>query len=186
MDNLFPSAQSKIQRANKHIRDLNSMLSEFGDSEFYELTVEFDPIRKTNHLRFDIDASGFTTDAALITGDVLHNLRSALDILYYEVVAEGTGTRWTRFPICDKRGDLIRRLDAALSSHQVSIGMHDFIIDTIKPYQDGNYALWALHDLNILDKHKLLIPAMQVVRFEGVRLEDELRRNGRKERIHYG
>ena len=47
-------------------------------------------------------------DAALITGDALHNLRSALDLLFYQAMHESTGTtdKYTRFPIRDERRNL--------------------------------------------------------------------------------
>lgn len=32
----------------------------------------------------------------------------------------------------------------------------------VKAYKGGNDDLWALHELNILDKHRLLLPVIQV------------------------
>ncbi len=49
----------------------------------------------------------------------------------------------------------------------------DLIMDVIKPYKGGNDALWALHDLNILDKHRILLPVMQLNAVNGIRFEYE-------------
>src|ERR1700722_15469893 len=102
---MFEHARLKLRRANKHIADINSLLSTFSDSDFYRLSIENDARQGTNFLRIDIDESGFPVDdAALIIGDALHNLRSALDQLYYRVVVvhcSGVPSKWTRFPIFD-------------------------------------------------------------------------------------
>jgi hypothetical protein len=123
-----------------------------------------------------VDASRFPlNDCALIIGDVLHNLRSSLDYLQYEVVhlCGGVSTKWTRFPIQETREALVAPLKGALERSQITPVVHDFILDTIKPYQIGNYSLWALHRLNIADKHELLVPIFKVMRFGDIYLEDD-------------
>jgi hypothetical protein len=49
-------------------------------------------------------------------------------------------------------------------------------LDTIKPYETGNYPIWALDDLNIRDKHQLLVPVLKLMRVEGINLEDDKNR----------
>jgi hypothetical protein len=46
-------------------------------------------------------------------------------------------------------------------------------LDTIKPYKAGNMPLWALDDMNIRDKHQLLLPVLKLLKFDGIRLEDD-------------
>jgi hypothetical protein len=117
---------------------------------------------------------GASDDAALIIGDALHNLRSALDLLYFQVVlAWGKTTKWTRFPIRDTREELIGPLKNALETNQISKSVHDFILDTVKPYKAGNYPVWAVDDLNVWDKHQLLIPVLKVMCFVDIRLETD-------------
>ncbi len=43
----------------------------------------------------------------------------------------------------------------------------------IKSYQGGNPAIWGLHNLNIRDKHEMLVPALKLMAVLDVRLEDE-------------
>jgi hypothetical protein len=113
-----------------------------------------------------------------VIGDALHNLRSALDLLYYATVLEcgGVPTKWTRFPVRDTRDALIAPLTGALEKQQINAKVSEVILDVVKPYETGNYALWALDDLNIRDKHQLLVPVFQLMRFGGIRLEDDQHR----------
>jgi hypothetical protein len=163
----------------KHIRDLNQLLDTFAKSDFYVVTVE--EYKGKNHVRIDIDKSGFSTiEAALIIGDALHNLKSALDLLYFKAMRETTGTvdHRTRFPIRDEREELVAAVDGglkkkALTDDPSALKIRTVIVDVIKPYQAGNPTLWALHDMNITDKHQLLIPVFDVMRFTDIRLEDD-------------
>ena len=45
-------------------------------------------------------------------------------------------------------------------------------MNTIRPYKGGNDALCALHDLDIIDKHRLLIPTINYTAVRGVSAED--------------
>jgi hypothetical protein len=98
---------------------------------------------------------------ALLTGDILHNLRGALDHLAYQLFiigtkgAQGVGAH-IYFPICKdlqtyegQKGGKTKGIKAdALAA-----------IDALKPYKGGNDALWLLHSLNTIDKHRLLMTA---------------------------
>src|ERR1700680_3024770 len=108
MDIRFHGSRLKIERANEHILDLNGVLLRFIRSDFYTVRVDRDARKGTSHLCIDFDPSPFPSeDAALVIGDALHNLRSALDLLYYEVVRECGASKWTRFPVRDTRDELI-------------------------------------------------------------------------------
>lgn len=91
----FSASRRKVERAMKHVHDLNQLLDTFAKSDFYSVSVEE---RKGSNY----DKPGFSaTDAALIIGDALHNFKSALDMLYYQAMYETTGVtdHRTRFPI---------------------------------------------------------------------------------------
>ena len=80
---------------------------------------------------------------------------------------------WTSFPISDTWKKLVPRLNSALKKKKISEAFSKYILDTVKPYETGNYYLWALHHLNNLDKHQLVIPVLQAMEFHDVRLEDD-------------
>lgn len=174
----FPDSREKVKRAMKHIRDLDELISIFSTSDFYSLTVK--EYRGQNCV-FIIFVRQFPeTTAALIIGDALHNMRSALDLLYYRAFDGITAMadHRTRFPIRDTREELISSIDGGLKekklvNHAGAIGLRDFVVNDMKAYQTGNWPLWALHDMNITDKHKLLIPVFKIMRFADIRLEDQ-------------
>jgi hypothetical protein len=164
------ASREKVKRAEKHIRDLDVLLSTLAN--LYSLAVEQDSRQKISFLKFDIQTSPQELiDCALVIGDALHNLRSALDVLYYgQVVGQ---TRYTRFPILDTREKLVVTLENALEKKQITPEIYSLILDTVQPYEAGNYPLWFLDKLNIRDKHQLLIPVEKLMRFDNIRLEDD-------------
>ncbi len=126
-----------------------------------------------------------TEDAAVLIGDVLHNLRSALDILWNDVIVEcgGAPTKWSRFPVRDTADELIAPLANLLKQKQIEIEVQRLLLDHIKPYEAGNYSIWALDDLNIRDKHQLLIPVLKIMHIRGVCFEDECGKEWPLERL---
>ena len=174
----FRGSRLKVERAYKHIADVSSILEAFIGSDFYDLTVDKDPETGENFLRCAIKSRLEEEKIALIIGDALHNLRSALDLLYFETVelCDGASTKWTRFPFADTRDQLIGRLHSALEKKQITRNVYNLILNIVKPYEGGSAALWTLDDLNITDKHQLLIPVLKLVMLRDVRFEDEQHR----------
>jgi hypothetical protein len=175
----FRGSRLKVERADKHIADINSLLEVFIGSDFYDLTIDKDFDTGENILRCNIKTRMEEEKIALIIGDALHNLRSALDLLYYETVGlcNGTATKWTRFPFADTRDQLVgRSLNPALEKKQITRNVYNLILNIVKPYEGGNVALWTLDDLNITDKHQLLIPVFKLMMLRDVRFEDEQHR----------
>jgi len=163
----------------QHVRDLKNLLQFFAGSNFYSVSVQ--EYKGSNCLSFEIDKSGFNMiNAALLIGDALHNLKSALDILYFQTfnAATGMADHRTRFPIRNEREELIVGIDGGLkkkglTDHSSAVQIFDLLLDIVKPYQAGNYPLWALHELNILDKHQLLIPVFDMMRVTEICFEDD-------------
>jgi hypothetical protein len=84
----------------------------------------------------------------------------------------------TRFPIREGRQELVVAINGGLkekglADNPSALAIRDVIVDVVKAYQAGNYTLWALHDMNIRDKHQLLIPVFDLMQFSDIRLEDD-------------
>jgi hypothetical protein len=151
----------KVERAKKHIRDLEVETRDFLDSYPYEVSIKPDP-QVAEAIKYHIVSVRETPNPILaIVGDTLFNLRAALDHLAYQLaLVNGTRDRKilkaTSFPIFD---------DATIyktNVHRKVQGMSQAAIDVIdatKPYKGGNDTLWRLHSLNNLDKHRFLITA---------------------------
>jgi hypothetical protein len=149
------SARIKIERAKYHIGDLDRRVRVFSDSDPCEIYSEQDPqtgdcVYKVKSLR------PIPPEIACIIGDAIHNLRSALDHLACGLVKANDGvlTRRTAFPIFDSAAQYKAQSPAKVKGMSGSAVRG---IDALEPYAGGNEDLWLLHDLDITDKHKLLL-----------------------------
>jgi hypothetical protein len=155
--NRLASVQAKIKRAQKHIQELDVALKAFFDTNPYVVGAKRDP-QTRKPIYYLVSVKEVDTDIAAIAGNVLQDLRSALDHLAYQLVQVGTGRpgpfTHVYFPIFDSA----TRYEAGKLAQ--TKGMRQDAIDTIdavKPYKGGNDTLWRLHRLTIVDKHRLLV-----------------------------
>ena len=158
----FAGAKLKVQRAKKHIRELQSLLDSWIDTNPYQVSVNEDAKTGLNYVSLEVTQT-IPDDIALVIGDVIHNFRSVLDFIAYEIVtaAGGSGNR-VYFPFEGDR-DSLKASSKYTTIKSVSKKAASLILDTIKPYKTGNYTLWALNKIDNIDKHRLLIPSIQVV-----------------------
>src|SRR5688572_11387500 len=165
---IFHSAKLKIERANKHINDLNNLINSFVASDFYRFHVEVDSNTGDNLLKLEF-TDFMPSEGVLILGDAVHNLHSALDLMICEIVLKSgkTPDNATKFPFHGKRQEVIGQINSGKIKAAGPI-VRDLIVDMIKPYRGGNDLLYGLHDLDILDKHRLLIVVIAVVSLTGV------------------
>jgi len=99
-------------------------------------------------------------DALTAAGDVIHNLRGALDHLAYQMTKAHrpqTTERELRgiyFPICKSKSSY----EKTLKSYKKFFGPEAIkLLDALKPYKGGNEALFRLHELDNFSKHRLLL-----------------------------
>lgn len=163
----FFQARLKVQRAHRHISELQHVLSEFGKSEFYRLNPDPD----THGLVLEV-AKPMPAEIPLAVGDAVHSLRSALDYIASEIVrTSGLNANNVYFPLHETRENLVDALDKGLIK-QASPKLITIILNKIKPYKTGNYPLWALNKIDVIDKHRLLIPVLNVTAIRGINAED--------------
>jgi hypothetical protein len=164
------SAFLKIDRAAKHIEELNELVHQtrpFG----YIVETDTETGQRT---AFPTKNEAVINAMALIIGDVVHNLRSALDHAYWLIVC---GTERERFfsifrshrPPAEREAlvqfpfakdakslnDALRRRFA----HYAGTGFF-CALRQLRPHgpPGGNDLLYLIHQVDILDKHRLLIP----------------------------
>jgi hypothetical protein len=161
----------KVDRAREHIRELHSEIRRFHSRDPYSIVENLDPETgesvKTLRIRRRMPPR-----LAVIVGDVVHNLRSSLDHLAWQLVLANheVPTRRTAFPISDTVAEFesrgLRKIQGV--GHEAAC-----LIKGLKPFKGGNDALWSLHQLNIIDKHRLLVTidlVRQGMRMGGVEL----------------
>lgn len=154
--------RAKIERAEEHINDLDSRIVAFLKSEAYSVSVEDDP--KTDERAYRVHFhSPIPLALSLVAGDALHNLRSALDHLVWQLVeaAGNMPTRETAYPIFKDASAAHKFFQKSKAKPDPKIkgvpGAAVQLIEATNPYQGGNNQLWAVHELNNIDKHRLLI-----------------------------
>jgi len=129
--------------------------------------------RVTGHAHHDLREYSFTAYGppvsarfSVLAGEVIHHLRSCLDHLVWQlVVANGQQpTERNEFPICDtatrfaeacRRGKL-RGVSASAQTR----------IESLQPYHSTKVednCLWVIHELDRIDKHRLLVVVLAVV-----------------------
>jgi hypothetical protein len=147
----------KINRAEQHIRDVQTAHTLFLNSHPYTIAVRHHP-QTGQPIYYLAEARDVPAELPLISGDALHNLRSALDYLACTLV-RGNGeipNRNTGFPVLQKAP--LSPKDE-LFARKVK-GMKQAVIDAIwdiGSYKGGDNVLWRLHSLDNIDKHRLLV-----------------------------
>jgi hypothetical protein len=145
----------KLRRAERHIEDLAAKVDDYLSSEkSFRLGEKSDPA--SGCTRTVVLGEEPPYELPLIAGDAVHNLRSALDLLVWQLVLANDGTPSERdaFPIAKDSAAYVNRANEALA--QVSDAARSQI-DLLKPYDGGNDDLWHVHRLDIADKHRLLL-----------------------------
>ncbi len=145
----------KLNRAKRILNSLILDVQKFFYSNPYSVFESEDPRTGDWSLRLKINNNPPSEWSAEV-GDIIHNLRSALDLLIYQLfIANGSNMiKDTGFPIYDKKKDLNKNgLKRIYGINPNAIN----IIKTIKPYRRGNLRLWQLHQVDIVDKHKIII-----------------------------
>lgn len=151
------NSELRIGRAKKHLEEVESLISD--SNPFYYL-VESD-ILTGDRATFSRANKAVIDQIKIISGDVIHNLRTAVDNAYWDIVSkyvdDKKDERNIQFPFCEKQenlASLIRRRQAdRVGETFVSA------ITTMKPYKiDGNKIFTLIHELDISDKHKFPTP----------------------------
>ncbi len=144
----------KVKRAKNHIRHLSKRRVGFIKSNTYFGVPKFDP--KTNRMQFILgEIPQVDTDIQLLLGDIAHNLRSALDHLAWELARSvGVSDPMVYFPI--SKDEKIYKAESGGKTIGIPKDAKDFI-DRIGPYGGHDDLLWGLHELDRIDKHRLVL-----------------------------
>lgn len=169
----FAAATLKVERANKHIADLDAIISALPDA--YTSIIEPNEKLGQTIKYFPPDVAKIAADMAVIIGDAIHNLRVAVEYAYLGAVqrhAPSVLDKHTKFPT----GETRKNIEDALKSrkiHVLSPKLFDRILADIKPYVvGGNCLIKMLHDWDVSDKHWLLTPLMRVAEIRDIVVED--------------
>jgi hypothetical protein len=166
----FEAARIKIDRAKQHLEELQSEINGFfqrgGAFVAFEVAPEYSVAAGSEIGAFTYrESEPVPAMWAAIIGDVIHNLRSSLDLISSDIHSLTGGNpkdmAYVHYPFCKDKSSLHDMIKSRRLSH---IGSHFLdIIEQTAPYKGGNDGLRALHDLDLLDKHQALVPTIAVV-----------------------
>jgi hypothetical protein len=153
---VYEQVLDKYDWAEKHIQKLSPVFRELRDA--YPMRVSSSTDSNTGQVAFYVENVPYVPSIVpLIAGDVLHSLRGALDYLACGLIEVVTPD--AKFPIAHNAQSYKSMLSRTVPGiRQEALEA----LNSIKPYYGGNFFLWLLHRLNIIDKHRLLL-AMCVV-----------------------
>jgi hypothetical protein len=167
MSHPLDGCRAKIERANENIKNLGTEIITFTSGGGYTV------VRDVNNEAREYTFRAFGPDTtiplrfAVLAGEIIHHLRSSLDHLIWALVLtrHKTPDFKVQFPICiteeefiaARRKGIIKGVSASAQA----------LVERSQPYfkltpqvpDPPNHPLAILHDLNITDKHKLLVVA---------------------------
>jgi hypothetical protein len=152
------SVTRKLDRADYHIKDIDSRISTFSAHPYDVIPYENGDTEETE-LRL-ANVKGMPTEWPAIIGDAINNLRSALDHLMWNLVLLNGNSpgRNTQFPIVTSGngydGESCRMTGGASSKHIAEI-------KGLQPYHrtgaEKTHPLFWLNQLSNFDKHRVLL-----------------------------
>jgi hypothetical protein len=165
------SSWSKIDRADEHYNALRSELKAFAEVQPYRPVSDHNADFTKHWLSVEFDQPEDFAQWGLMFGDCVHNLRSALDHVVYEIAVHESGTdpppawKTLMFPIMATESDFQKNGERRIKT--LSDPVKAFIKQQ-QPYSrsgptDRTFML-RLHDSDIEDKHRRIrIVAMSFV-----------------------
>jgi hypothetical protein len=148
----------KIERAKEHLENLSAEILGLNDLDPYDVVAKYEPESGDYVVRIETDYSPPLRWAA-IAGDAVHNLRSALDLLVFQLVL-ANGKRpdtKTEFPIfldpAKYKAGGPRKVKGA---DKATMRIFDGLQPCNETQAPDRHPLWLLHRLDIRDKHQLL------------------------------
>jgi hypothetical protein len=172
---LFRDAYLKIDRANKHIADFQ--LTVIAQQDPYTTTIEHHPdigaqslihefpdLRRLCVICLSSQGTPFTTSTALWIS------RGTAQFGSIYLIKSPISTK---FPV----RETVENLEGVLHGIEVDTRckrLFDCIVSEIQPYKGGNNSvIWTLHDLDISDKHLLILGLDSIGQIRGFTVRDK-------------
>lgn len=147
--------REKISRAGEHVAELEKLITILGFNRPFFVEA---PESQSTGLRIlrAPKLPAIPPRISCIVGDAVRNLRSAQDHLAWKLVEAngGTPTTSTEFPIYSKAPSRKSRYGKNVAGMSPAATA---LIESLQPYRGGNDGVLMLNQLDIIDKHRLMI-----------------------------
>jgi hypothetical protein len=150
----LPGVSLKVLRAKEHLETIREIDCQFASTDC-EIVVKEDRDKDLGWLELQLPKPPL--QISVIVGECLHNLRSALDYLVWQLVLANPPhepTSRNMFPICSSPelfADQLKRGRLKGVSLQAQSAIED-----LQPFGDAEHPLSVLDALNNMDKHRNL------------------------------
>lgn len=153
-------AVARVNRAQEHISELESIVATYaqriGDDH---RIVDYDPVAKKKVFKFTEPERNLLLP--IVVGEIVYNLRAALDYIVYALAREDSGVvqEGTQFLIEDVKSDPNNRsggFDAKIKRFLKGVSQaHIDAIEMLQPYKGTEWTK-TLRDISNPDKHREL------------------------------
>ncbi|WP_145923402.1 hypothetical protein [Sphingopyxis macrogoltabida] len=164
---IFSDSRIKLRRAKRLINELRSVLDpvlekglvSYSNGRFHQENVNDKEL--TGKVSVEIHIREIPEDTPAILGDIVHNMRAALDLMASEMAElNGRSRTGVYFPFARDADGLEEQIKRK-KFNRCGADAIDLVKD-LKPWKGGNVELRAVHDLDVMDKHQSLMPQPQV------------------------
>ncbi|SRR6266567_802361 len=163
------TVRAKIDRAEHHLRDIDAALKlVLGTEPNSKMPVTFNKDYERKQLIVNLkECEPIDPALPLMIGDCIHNFRSALDHLVYRLALKNSAppkaASKTFFPIYLTKPKFDERVEKLVKPFISSSALAE--IEKCQPYRaydvPGEADIWIISQLDIFDKHRLLVVAGQ-------------------------
>jgi len=145
----------KLARAKEHFETYKRLIRGLSDNNATYARQQYN--KELGRYEWVVaDDWAIPDECSLIIGDCLHNARSCLDHLAWQLAK--TPGRYTYFPIHESSAAFKDRAPAQMRSMKpTAMEKIEALQSYHYPGKDGLYSLMWLHELDIVHKHKLLL-----------------------------
>lgn len=158
MTDRFDGVWRKVDRAKHHLEDLERQIQAFWDTQPYEIETQGDPKTGPGSYRIKGVPKTLPKSIPVISGDAVHNLRAAFDHLAFAAVPQPPSFP-AAFPVWRKRTPTSAEWEGLVKGklNGASSRLLRAVV-ALEAYHGGaGEWLWALDELDNIDKHRLLI-----------------------------
>lgn len=150
---MFEGSRLKVERAKKHIADLDSEITSYLSRKPFALRLKEQAAQCAWIIETKIP---IPLQFSLVLGDAIHNMRAALDLLIFEMIGDkAASAEAVFFPFCKDGKSYV----STVTGRQIQLAGKNVLaaINTLEPYQGGDDLLYGIHQLDIADKHRLVL-----------------------------
>lgn len=157
----FYSSLLKVKNAIDHMHRIDRLLVDYGK----RLTISYQCVAGNTSLKRLTFSEPHPVELPLYIGDAVHNLRASLDLMMCDIgrrqLKDSSLISKVDFPIADSP----EKLEESIRRNPAFKQFDPRILETVqacRPYKGGNQNLYAIHRLDIEDKHRLILPTIAV------------------------